>query len=120
MEHREVTLPARPPRLSTEAKIERLRRRIAIEREVSRASVLIIIPKVEKTARILGRLRGLPRLAARFAPVLLPLASMVFRKNPAVRTAVRAWGVARLVQGVARAVSVARRKSVVEVVPVQS
>ena len=102
---------------SIDERMLRLRRRIASERDVTRASVLVILPKVVKVARILFRLRGVPRLAGRYAPLLLPLAALVFRKSPVLRTATRVWGLARLFKTMARSVSMVRRRQVVEVVP---
>jgi hypothetical protein len=104
-------------KLGTQERMLRLRRRIKSEREVTRASVLVILPKVVKVARILSSLRGVPRLAGRYAPLILPLAGLVFRKSPVLRTVTRVWGLARLVKTVAKSVAMARRRQVVAVVP---
>lgn len=101
---------------STDERMLRLRRSIASEREVTRASVLVILPKVVTLARIMSRLRGVPRLAGRYAPLLLPLAGLVFKKSPVLRTVTRVWGLARLVKTVANSVSMVRRRRVVQVV----
>jgi hypothetical protein len=101
---------------STDERMLRLRRRIASEREVTRATVLVILPKVVKAARIVSRLRGVPRLAGRYAPLLLPLAGLVFKKSPVLRTVTRMWGLARLLKSVARSVALVRRRQVVQVV----
>ena len=116
MAHHKAARLAPRNKLSTDERMLRLRRRIKCEREVTRASVLVIVPKVIKVARILGTLRGVPRLAGRYAPLILPLAGLVFRKSPVLRTVTRVWGLARLVKTVARSVSVARRRSAVQVV----
>ncbi len=104
-------------KLGTQERMLRLRRRISSEREVTRASVLVILPKVIKVARILSSLRGVPRLAGRYAPLILPLAGLVFRKSPVLRTVTRVWGLARLVKTVAKSVALVRRRQVVAVVP---
>ena len=101
-------------RNSVETRILHLRQRIALEREVTRATVLTLTPKLDAAARVIVRIRGVPALAARLAPVLLPLASMLFRKSPVVRNVVRVWGLAKLAKSIARSVTQVRRRPALE------
>jgi hypothetical protein len=102
-------------RHSTEWRIARLRQRIVSEREVTRATVLVLTPKLDAAARLVWRLKGVPALAARYAPLLLPMAGVVFRKSPVVRNVMRFWGLAKLAKAIARSVLAARQREIVEV-----
>jgi hypothetical protein len=100
---------------SAAVRIARLRKRIASEREVTRATVLVLTPKFDSIARLAWRLKGVPQLLSRYAPLLMPVAGVVFRKNPMIKNVMRVWGLAKLAKAISRRMSLARQRPVIEI-----
>jgi hypothetical protein len=104
---------AKRVKLPVAVRITALQHKIALEREATQSLVAGALPRVSRIAHLIDRFRNVPRVAARYAPYLLPVAGMVFRKNRALRLVLRAWGAVRLAQTVAKAVRIGQQRGAV-------
>ncbi len=97
------------PRESIDVRIARCVGRLDLQRRTLARQVDRLRRPAGRVDTVRQQARRVGRSAATWVALILPLASLVFRRRRWMRTAMRVWGAVRLARGVAAMVVQARR-----------